>query len=458
MTVGEMRELMRRRVVPEEIVPQNIIDLLIMDDEDAAVPELDAFTFLSRLRGLGIGSADFVYLMEGCGAPQAVVDRIKNNPAMNLQGLILTLENSELTADDYSRILYTARQIWERTLTLRLRKSEMASQGGEQREDQLEPSFEEIMGDLDSPVDDEEIISGHEEFSETFVTAEIETAAENSEDAPESTAEFEPVPESTAEFEPVSESTVEFEHVPESVDEPARESAAEPVPDSSAEPVPEPSPEVGDEYDPAYEDEPVYTDDFEVEEPEEPEEQEEPADAYTDFAEYGSEPEQPTEPVQPRPYNGDTTAIIKIDADMLRKNLAELADGSEAVHNEAMRLAAEKAQREARAAYEAVRAEETVKAPEKTPSPRTTRSSTSFTSAKRTMMIMTRKRLTSASSISEPPRPQKPSRAPSAQRGLSCALRESTAATRELSSPRRRGGRCIRSGGRRAAYTRARGH
>lgn len=125
MTIGDMRRLMLKKVVPESLVPQNIIDFLI--DENAQLPEPDAFTFLNRLRGLGIGSADFLYLLEGCGAPQQAVDKIKANPAMNLQGLIVTLEGSGMTSKDYTRILYTARQIWERTLTLRLETSEQLS-------------------------------------------------------------------------------------------------------------------------------------------------------------------------------------------------------------------------------------------------------------------------------------------------------------------------------------------
>lgn len=125
MTIEELRSAMRRKVVPEEVVPQNVINCLI--DEDAEPPKPDTFTFLMRLRALGIGSTDFVNLLEGCGAPDGVVARIKQNPAMNLQGLILTLENSELDSDDYTRMLLTARQVWERTLTLRLEKSETLS-------------------------------------------------------------------------------------------------------------------------------------------------------------------------------------------------------------------------------------------------------------------------------------------------------------------------------------------
>ncbi len=126
MTIGDMRRLMLKKVVPESVVPQNIVDFLI--DENAQLPEPDAFTFLTRLRGLGIGSADFLYLLEGCGAPQAAVDKIRANPAMTLQGLILTLEGAGMTSKDYTRILYTARQIWERTLTLRLENSERISE------------------------------------------------------------------------------------------------------------------------------------------------------------------------------------------------------------------------------------------------------------------------------------------------------------------------------------------
>ena len=126
MTFEEMRAEMRRKVVPENVIPQNITEYLM--DDSAELPELDAFTFLNRLRSLGIGSADFLYLLEACNAPAQCVERIKRNPAMNLQNLILTLENSGLTAKDYTVMLYTARQIWERTLTIRLEKTEDAAE------------------------------------------------------------------------------------------------------------------------------------------------------------------------------------------------------------------------------------------------------------------------------------------------------------------------------------------
>ncbi len=115
---------MTEKVIPESVMPQNIAACLM--DEDATVPELDAFTFLNRVRALGIGSADFLYLLEGCGAPEQAVEKIKSNPAMNLQSLIVTLEESGLTSQDYTRMLYTARQIWERTLTVRLEKAQQA--------------------------------------------------------------------------------------------------------------------------------------------------------------------------------------------------------------------------------------------------------------------------------------------------------------------------------------------
>lgn len=137
MTIGDMRRLMLKKIVPESVVPQNIVNFLM--DENAQLPEPDAFTFLTRLRGLGIGSADFLYLLEGCGAPEAAVEKIRANPAMNLQGLILTLEGAGMTSKDYTRILYTARQIWERTLTLRLETSErLAEESGTDVDDEDE--------------------------------------------------------------------------------------------------------------------------------------------------------------------------------------------------------------------------------------------------------------------------------------------------------------------------------
>lgn len=122
MTVSQLRDRMTEKVVPEKLMPQNIVEFLM--DEDAELPELDAFTFLNRLRSLGIGSADFLYLLSGCGAPAEAVDKVRKNPAMNLQALILTLDGAGLTSQDYTRMLYTARQLWERTLTMRLEDEE----------------------------------------------------------------------------------------------------------------------------------------------------------------------------------------------------------------------------------------------------------------------------------------------------------------------------------------------
>ncbi len=327
MTVGEMREIMRRRVVPEDLVPQNVIGMLIDDEETAAPPELDAFTFLTRLRGLGIGSADFLYLLEGCEAPQQVVEKVRNNPAMNLQGLILTLENSELTADDYKRILYTARQIWERTLTLRLEKSEMVLQGGDEEEDYSEPSFEEVMEDLEQ--------SGEQPEQETEMSAPP-AATEFVDDNP--AEEMYNIP-----TEEVVEETLESEET---------EVSAEPAVVSGNT-------------------EELFAEGGFDEVEDTPDEQEyEPDEEETEGADYAEEydaedslEEQPvfTEEIEPvsQPYNGDTTVIVQIDQEMLKQNLERLAEEEAAERRaEAARAAAEMAQQEARAAFEAARAEE----------------------------------------------------------------------------------------------------
>ncbi len=371
MTVGEMREIMRRRVVPEDLVPQNVIALL-MDDEDVSPPELDAFTFLTRLRALGIGSADFVYLMEGCGAPQQVVDKIRNNPAMNLQGLILTLENSELTADDYKRILYTARQIWERTLTLRLEKSEMVLEGDEPQSDYYEPTLEEVMGEVGQIRGDSDDTGGAEQPRTAFVTAEpappIEAASEtepfgdktednSAETAPEEESAF-PAEESTDDVEEsadvVEESTEAVEENTEIVVENTE------IVEDNTEIVEENEEVVEDNAETAEESAVPFEEGFEKVPEEEPIPAEEPVDEqpeinndddndiqavdeYLEFAEYNDLPEpeaaEEPEPVK-QPYNGDTTAIIKIDAEMLKLNLAKLAEEE---------LAEKQAQREARA-------------------------------------------------------------------------------------------------------------
>lgn len=118
MTAERLHKLMTIKVVPEKLIPQNIVSFLM--DENAELPELDAFTFLNRLRALGISSGDFIDLLGGCGAPREVVDKIARNPAMNLQALIVTLNGAGLNSKDYTRMLYTARQLWEHTVTMRI--------------------------------------------------------------------------------------------------------------------------------------------------------------------------------------------------------------------------------------------------------------------------------------------------------------------------------------------------
>ncbi|MGN0650133.1 MAG: hypothetical protein ACI4KM_06825 [Oscillospiraceae bacterium] len=118
MTITELYDHITESVVPETVLPQNIASCLM--DENAEIPELDAFTFLNRLRDLGIGSADFIYLLKSCNAPEEAIEKIESNPAMNLQGLIVTLEHAGLQPKDYTRMLYSARKIWERTQTMRI--------------------------------------------------------------------------------------------------------------------------------------------------------------------------------------------------------------------------------------------------------------------------------------------------------------------------------------------------
>ncbi len=137
--------------MPESVIPQNI-HLCLMGEDDAPPPELDAFTFLNRLRALGIGSADFLYLLKGCNAPEEAVQKIEENPAMNLQTLIVTLEGAGLKPRDYTRMLYTARQLWERTLTLRL--------------------------DVDAELSDEETSDPPEQTDEPEVTEKVAAVSE----------------------------------------------------------------------------------------------------------------------------------------------------------------------------------------------------------------------------------------------------------------------------------------
>ncbi len=137
MTVSEIRDLMLEKVIPESLLPQNIAVCLM--DENAAPPELDAFTFLNRLRSLGIGSADFLYLLKGCGAPDEAISKIEEHPDMNLQTLIVTLDGSGLTPKDYTRMLYTARQLWEHTITMRIDSGELEAAASGNEENTVEP-------------------------------------------------------------------------------------------------------------------------------------------------------------------------------------------------------------------------------------------------------------------------------------------------------------------------------
>ncbi len=142
MTVSRLHDYMTEKVAPESVMPQNITAVLM--DEDASIPELDAFTFLNRVRALGIGSADFLYLLKGCDAPEEAIEKIEKNPAMNLQSLIVTMEEAGITPKDYTRMLYTARQIWERTLTVRLEQLE--AEGGNDDDnftDEYQPQYED---------------------------------------------------------------------------------------------------------------------------------------------------------------------------------------------------------------------------------------------------------------------------------------------------------------------------
>ncbi len=334
MTVGEMRKLMVRKVVPENVVPQNIIDFLI--DETAELPEPDAFTFLNRLRTLGMGSADFLYLMEGCGAPKAAVDKIRANPAMSLQSLILTLENSGMTSKDYTRMLYTARQIWERTLTLRLLNSEKIVEDGypdesapeEEYEEYDEPSFEEVMEDevKGEPMPE---LPDYPDFSDD---EEEETPAENDnipDEEPEEDA-YEDLPDEDASGQYSytddstgvvysREGTFEFEYVPD--DNGSDE-------DVSVEEDTEP-----DGYEnefPDENDENVEEDEY-AEEVEEFEQVEKAVDKrhFEVNIDYGDE-----EPPAGSGYNGDTTRIVQIDSDALKENLARLAGEEETPETE----------------------------------------------------------------------------------------------------------------------------
>lgn len=354
MTVGEMRKLMLEKVVPENVVPQNIIDFLM--DENAELPEPDAYTFLTRLRTLGIGSADFLNLMEGCGAPDAAVNRIRSNPAMNLQSLILTLEGSGMTSKDYTRILYTARQIWERTLTMRLESSEKIS-GGEYPDESApdedyaefdEPDFSDVMEQTISEGGTggtgSEGSTGYDEDSEDS-TGYGEDNGDGGFDDSDDDMVYTPEIGDTSEFSADETGTFEFEYVPDGEDDKDEEfdftGTFSKVPEKRA-----PSDEtmmlekavvhdgragnaetVSDKADSA--------DNGEYEFHSEEDISENAKTAKKNFKvniDYGDEyPEEQTEavPTEKTGYNGETTMIIPIDRDALERGLSDLSAGAD---------------------------------------------------------------------------------------------------------------------------------
>lgn len=160
---------MTDKIVPESVVPQNIAACLMEDNP--TIPELDAFTFLNRVRALGIGSADFLYLLKGCGAPEEAIEKIESNPAMNLQSLIVTLDRSGLTSKDYTRMLYTARQMWERTLTMQIsdledEEEEHIPSPAEIAEETDNDEYEDITDSTDSENETDDQIEGSDEITE----------------------------------------------------------------------------------------------------------------------------------------------------------------------------------------------------------------------------------------------------------------------------------------------------
>ncbi len=171
MTVEEMRAIMRHRVVPEDLVVQNIVEYLM--DESAQLPKLSAFAFLNRIHDLGMSAKDFTVLLEGCGAPQSAVDKIKANPAMSLNNLVLTLENSGLTSDDYSNMLYTARMVFEQTLTT----ADVLKQATIDDEQDEERIVSELFDDVPEVAEKTDIADGSvsEEKTSADEKADIET-------------------------------------------------------------------------------------------------------------------------------------------------------------------------------------------------------------------------------------------------------------------------------------------
>jgi len=323
MTVGKMRKLMLKKVVPEKIIPQNIVDFLM--DENAELAEPDAFTFLTRLRGLGIGSADFIYLLEGCGAPEAAVLKIKSNPAMNLQSLIVAMESSGMTSKDYVRILYTARQIWERTLTSRLdtMESDMlrenAAEDYSSRNAVEDPEDIEDIEEIDDNEENDENEDNEYYEDNEFRSAFEAVTSENSESADfglDDTTGFSLG--GTEEFESLllggasSDSDGEIADSDEVIDEYLDEQNT--IIPASPEDLKKASKNFTVEID--YGDS-VSEQTFETAEDRRISE---------NFSEIiGENVEDNAPPAEPQPYNGDTTAIIRIDREMLEENLANIA-------------------------------------------------------------------------------------------------------------------------------------
>lgn len=187
MTVSEIRKLMLERVIPESVLPQNIAAYL--SDSDYIPPELDAFTFLNRLRSLGIGSADFLYLLKGCGAPDEAVNKIEQRPDMNLQSLIMTLDGSGLTPKDYTRMLYTARQLWEHTITMRIDIDEEQPEQEQQSEKPVKPEksaeSERVLTARQKRHSEETVYTPEDKPDKPEKPARIKTARQKKKEEPE---------------------------------------------------------------------------------------------------------------------------------------------------------------------------------------------------------------------------------------------------------------------------------
>ena len=230
MTVSKIHDYMTEKVVPESVMPQNIATCLM--DDDPVVPELDAFTFLNRVRSLGIGSADFLYLLKGCGAPEEAVEKIENNPAMNLQSLIVTLEGSGLTSQDYTRMLYTARQIWEKTLTVRLDEVKAApvEEADENiSDDDIEEVYEDVTENEIPAPDKKDFVVNIPRDDDIYEDAEDVPDEEYEEESeyPDDEDEDDELPDeddSTPVYDDVEEGRIGYQRIPRDDDAPANHS------------------------------------------------------------------------------------------------------------------------------------------------------------------------------------------------------------------------------------------